>query len=379
MDKNERKYKQILSKDTGIPAQVKKQAALTYSIIISENNENETIREFCKMRKHHNRRFILLAAALTLAFGTTALAAVKHWGLTDFFAKSGKELPQQASSLIETEINQENAENAFVNFKIREAICDNKSIYVVLEARPVNPDKYLLLAMDAYYNDPAANMGIEVKNGETLVEYAKETNREMLYVSPSLSDNGTLLLTSADYTTEEDGTVVFILKGNNIATTENMNLTCNTIVNTIDQNGNYGEAIKDSFNFQLSNKSSEVTACYLTANPIVVEDTGVIIDKIEISQTELGIYTELTFHIAPDATDDMTALAKDGLWFEYLDDSGEAWESGLSGIGKLEEISDGVFVQKNNFEERELPDTITVRGFDCWNKTRFGSMTLNKE
>lgn len=373
MDRNEKKYIEILSKEAEIPGKVKKQANQAYSIILSGLNEKTGAKELSNRKSYHKKRYILLAAAIILSFGTTVFAAARHWGLSDFFARYGNTLPQQAAPLIETVVQQNSNENTLINFKVREAVCDNQRIYVVLEAKPVHPDNYLLIAMDACYDDPAANMGIETKKGETLKDYARETGRQMLYVSPSLSNNGTYILSSADYTTEEDGTVVFILKGDNISATDNLTLTCNTTVNTIDMEGNYGEAVKASFDFQLTNKSSEKSECYQPMSTDTVEDTGVVVDKIEVSKTELGIYTELTYHAVSEGS------VKDGLWFEYLDDNGKVWEHGLAGVGSVEEISDGIYVQKNDFTERELPEAITIRGFDCWEKTRFGSVTLNKE
>lgn len=377
MKKRERNYIHIFTQNFELPLQVKRQADLAYSLI-KTNNVTSDVKEFSPKNYHYKKRVVLFAAVLTLVIGTTAYASIRHWGLNDFFAKSGKELTEEASTLIEKDVVQTNTETDLVNFKVREAICDIETICVVLEAKPVNSDQYLLLALDASYKDPVTNMGIEAKDGKTIVEYARETNREMLSVNPSLRNNGEYLPCSADYTTEEDGTVVFILKVANTNKAETITLSCNTAVYPIDLNGNAGETIKDSFDFQLYNKSTEVINVYQMTNPTTVEDAGVIVDKIEISSTELGLYTELTFHIAPEASNDMIALANDGLWFEYLDESGVTWQSGLSGIGSIDEVSDGVFVQKNNFSLQDLPDTITVRAFDCWSKTRFGEVTLNK-
>ncbi len=377
LNKRDRKYVHIFTQNSEVPMQVKKQADLAYSLI-KTNKVSADLKEYNPTNYHYKKRVLLFAAILTLVIGTTAYASISHWGLNDFFAKSGKELTEQASTLNDKDVVQVNTENALVNFKVREAICDNESIYVVLEAKSINSEKFLLLPLDTSYKDPVINMGIEAKDGETIVEYSREANREMLSVNPSLSDNGEYITYSADYTTEEDGTVVFILKGTNTNKAENIMLTCNTVVYSIDLNGNYGESVRDSFDFQLINKSTEVINMYQMSDPTAVEGTGVIVDKVEISQTELGLYTELTFHLAPEASNDMIEIAKDSLWFEYLDDNGIFWENGLSGIGSIEEISEGVYVQKNNFSLQDLPDTITVSAFDYRSKTRFGEVTLSK-
>ncbi len=378
MDKNDKKYIQILSKETEIPMHIKTQANMAYSKILAASRESIQVKEHTTKRLFYRNRFAILAAAFVMVFGTTAFAAVRYWGLSDFFAVSGKEIPKEAIPLIETDVQQDALQNDLIHFKVREAICDNKAVYVVIEARPANTEQYLLVPMDAYYTDPVLTLGLDADDGETISQYAARNNKQMLYVNASLSNNGTYITHSADFTTEEDGTVAFILKGDNISSIDDMTLTCDTTVYPIDLNGKNGEATKGSFDFKLSNKSTEEKVSYQQANPTIVENTGVIVDKIEICKSELGVYTELTFHIAPDATKDQIELAKSGLWFEYLDKEGNRWESGLSGIGTIEEINDGVFVQKNNFNNRAIPDTITIRAYDCWEKDRYGTVILYK-
>jgi hypothetical protein len=331
------------------------------------------------MRKFHKKRFVLLIAVIVMVFGTTAFAPVRTWGLPDFFERTGSKLPNMAEKLVQTDIEQVADDTADVDFKVREAVCDGQKIYVVLEVKPANAEKYLLLTTDVNSNDPVTNLGITTGKNGTIAEYAAENKKEMLYVNTALSNNGTSIPGSVDFTTEEDGTLVIMYKVNNTFHSKNLKITCNTSVSTVDQAGQYGEAVQGSFDFQLTDESSESTVSYSQTEALAVDDTGVIVDKIELSTTELGIYTELTFHVAPNATPEQINLAKDGLWFEYLDVDGNRWESGLDGTDTIEKVSDGVYVQKNSFKTNEVPDKITVRGYDCWEKTRFGSITLEKK
>ena len=371
------KNKKILSEESNIPDVVSIQAKAVFSKILSEEKEKNREKEYITMRKFHKKRFVLLVAAIVMVAGTTAFAAVKTWGLPDFFSRTGNELPNAAEKLVQTDIEQETDDTADVNFKVREAVCDGQKIYVVLEAKPVDTEKYLLLTMDVNSSDSVANLGITTDKYETITEYALENRKEMIYVNAGLSNNGTNIPGSVDFTTEEDGTLVIMYKADNTFNSKNLKITCNTSVSTVDQAGHYGKAVKGAFDFQLTDESSESTVSYNQTEALAV--AGVIVDKIELSKTELGIYTELTFHIAPDATPEQINLAKDGLWFEYLDAGGKRWESGLDGSDTIEKVSDGVYVQKNSFKTKEIPGEITVRGYDCWEKTRFGSITLEKE
>ncbi len=373
------KYKNIMLEDSNVPDVVRVQAKAVFTKILSEENKKIGEKEFITMRKFHKKRFVLVFATILMIFSTTAFATVRILGLPDFFARTGNELTNEAEKLVQTNIEQEADDIANVDFKVREAVCDQQKIYVVLEAKPVNAERYLLLTMDAYINDPVANLGITTGKSGTIAEYAAENKKEMLYVNAGLSNNGTYIPGSVDFTTEEDGTLVIMYKLDNTFNNKNLKITCDTSVSTVDQAGQYGETIKGSFDFNLTDESSESTVSYNQTEALSVDDTGVIVDKIELSKTELGIYTELTFHLAPNATPEQINLAKDGLWFEYLDAEGNRWEGGLDGSDTIEKMDNGIFVQKNSFITIEVPDKIVVRGFNCWDKTRFGSITLEKE
>lgn len=372
------KYKKILSEESNIPEVVRSQAKIVFSKIRSEEKNKIAEREYSIMRKSSKKRVVLLVAIIAMVFSTTVYAAVRTWGLPEFFARSGGELPEGAKKLVQTELQQEAQGMAGVEFKVREAVCDKQKIYVVLEAKPANAKKYLLLTMDATSNEPISNLGITTDKEQTIAEFAAENKKEMLYVNASFQNQGTYIPCSADYVTEEDGTLVLMYKMDNTFSDANLKLTCNTSVIAINQAGEFGEEVKDSFDFQLSDKSTESSVSYSQKGTLAVEGTGVVVDKIELSKTEIGIYTELTFHIAKNATPEQISLAGDGLWFEYLDTAGNVWEGGLSGTDTIEMVSDGVYVQKNNFKMKEVPDKITIRGFDCWEKTRFGVITLVK-
>lgn len=372
------KYKKILSEESTIPEAVSSRTKMVFSRIRSEEKNNIEEREYMIMRKSSKKRFVLLVAIIAMIFSTTVYAAVRTWGLSDFFARSGDELPKEAKELVQTDIEQDAHGMAGVDFKVREAVSDKQKIYVVLEVKPADAKKYLLLTMDSTSNESISNLGITTDKDETIAEYAAENKKDMLYVNASFQNQGTYIPCSADYVTEEDGTLVLMYKMDNTFPDANLKLTCKTSVIPVDPAGEFGEEVKDSFDFQLSDKSTESSVSYSQKGTLAVEGTGVVVDKIELSKTELGIYTELTFHISKSATPEQISLAKDGLWFEYLDSDGNGWESGLNGTDSIEMVSEGVYVQKNNFKMTDIPDKITVRGFDCWEKTKFGVITLEK-
>jgi hypothetical protein len=134
-----------------------------------------------------------------------------------------------------------------------------------------------------------------------------------------------------------------------------------------------------SLPFTLKSASAGDVNVYKQQQPSIVEGTGVRVERVELKRTALDIYAELYYTIDPSATKEEKALAADGLWFEYLDADGNRLADGLRGTGSIEETGDGGFVQKTSLASIEtLPSSVTVRAFDCWEKARYGSITLDK-
>jgi hypothetical protein len=75
-----------------------------------------------------------------------------------------------------------------------------------------------------------------------------------------------------------------------------------------------------------------------------------------------------------------------GLWFEYLDDKGQQIQMGTSSEGSIDGValpdgtkSDTQFVQTESLDLMDMPDSLTVRGYDCMEKTRFGQYTFTAD
>lgn len=322
----------------------------------------------------------LLIAACILLFATTAYAAATHFGVLAFFQKSGKQVPKEAQSLIETNVPQRTADTEYVKFSVREAVCDSGQFYVVVEARPTDAKKYLLMGTDVCPDDPVSNEGITDAAG-SFRELAKRDGKQMLNINAMIRQNETPVDGSMDYVLETDGTFVMMLSGKMEGGTGPQTLECDTVVAPYDENGELAAADmrRASFPFTLTSAPADDAAVYMQETPAVVKDTGVVVETVKLTQSKLETWAELTFSIDTSATKEEKALAADGLWFEYIDQNGKRLADGLAGSGSVENLGGGRFVQKTSLAAMNgLPDTITVRAYDCWDKTRYGTAILKK-
>ena len=323
----------------------------------------------------------VLVATLLLLLGTTAYAAALHFGVISFFDRRGKQLPENAQCIIQTAVPQETPNAALVAFSVREAVYDAEQFYVVVEARPVDADKYLLLCMDAMPDDPAGNMGIE-DTDDTLKELAAQQGKALLQVGAGIFIGDQYVMDTADYVTEADGTVVMMLSGKGTGSVGEQQFTCKTTVTRYDEKGSIlmDSVEHASFPFTLKAASAGDMTVYKQQQPSIVEGTGVKVERVEFKRTALDIYAELYYTIDTSATKEEKALVADGLWFEYLDENGNRLADGLTGTGSIEATGNGSFVQKTSLASVEtLPSSIVIRAYDCWEKTRYGSITLDKQ
>ena len=346
-------------------------------IALSRVKERESTRHTpVKRSKLH----AVLIAACLLLLATTAYAAAVHFGVVSFFERRGKQLPDNAAGMLETAVPQKTPDNALVTFSVREAVYSAEQFYVVLEARPTKADGFLLLCMDAMPDDPAGNMGIPDTNA-TLKELAAQQGKKLLHVGAGIFLDEHHVTQTADFLTESDGTVVMMLSGIGPGNAGKQQFTCKTSVIPYDAEGRMlmDDEEKSSFPFTLEAPALNDPIIYRQQQPAAVEGTGVMVERVEWKETALEIYAELYFTIDPSATAEQRALASDTLWFEYLDANGNRLADGITGIGSIEQTEDGGFVQKTSLAAMDtLPAAITVRAYDFSEKTRFGSVTLEK-
>ncbi len=323
---------------------------------------------------------VLAISMIILLMAAVAYAAATQWGLNSFNQK----MPPEAQGALQTNLPQTGGEEADVRVKVREVLYDGQQLHVIVEVRPKEPDKVLLMAFDSVPEDVVLNGGPVYANDQrTYAQVAKEEGRRLMNVNFHIEEAEEQ---AADSVLEEDGTLVAYLSSPLHVQGASIPLTCGYVIQKYDQGKPLPpeQSIRGKIGFDVTASTNKKTHLY--SGPIAIEKTGVTVDKIMLTQTDAGVYAELTFSVLPEASKAEKELAENGLWFEYLDEKGQRIGGGTTGRGGIDRLtladgtkSDTAFVQTESLDLLTLPDSLTVRGYDRWEQTRFGQHTFAAE
>jgi len=372
------KIKKILREEVIMGEGTKNKLESSYDMI--RNCEEKT----AEKKKIHSFRYgkIAAAAGLALVIGSTALAAADRWELIDFFQlRYGVEVPEKAVDLVETDISQGEVGGKmsdYITSKVTEALCDKNSAHIQTEIKPVNAEKYLLVPSYVLAEEPVWNLNMKGVDKATekmsIADYAKKGKKEILYVNVDISPDAQS--ESASYSIDnimlKDGTLVFQITTDNMKKTESMEWSCETIL-TVEGK----DTMREKFPFTIHDESTSNVTTFVPNKKAQLGNTGMILDKIELEKTELGIYTKFYYHYLKNTSVDIEEV-EDGIVFELCDKDGKVWKNGLDGGGSSSTLDDGSYMCERNYKSIDIPDTIYVKVFDCWSKDVYGIMEVKK-
>ena len=90
---------------------------------------------------------VLAISMVILLMAAAAYAAATQWGLFSFMEyRFGQKMPPEAQNALQTNVPQTGGEEVDVTIKVREALYDGQQLHVIVEVRPKEPDKVLLMA-----------------------------------------------------------------------------------------------------------------------------------------------------------------------------------------------------------------------------------------
>lgn len=182
--------------------------------------------------------------------------------------------------------------NQFADYTIKEALCDDEIIYIIVEAKPKS-EEYLLLPQDCIEEDDAgAYMNLAEAAGQTIQEYADSKGQQIVRSSVALFEGEELCSCSLDEQHLEDGTVYYCITGTNNSETENVILNCVGLAYT----KGMSVAERAENECTLFNRNNSVSTKHQMAEESLETERGIVVESIEISETELGLYAEFTYH-----------------------------------------------------------------------------------
>ncbi|MDE6567399.1 MAG: DUF4179 domain-containing protein [Lachnospiraceae bacterium] len=377
MDTFQKEIKQILDEETPVPKVVQRKAEEAFMKI-----QNQEIGPVKKSKFRWSAVKVAASFAVALVLCTTAMAATGHFSLLSAFHQESPEVQKRASELRDQDVKQTDTENEkisqWVNFRIREAICDKNKVRVLVEASPAKADRYLLVPSN-YDIDTSVieNLHIqgEKETEQTIAEYAAAHGKECIYVDAFLKE--VPIVVEGEHYTEADGTFLMAMNFENSQKNKKLSYQCEVNACPVKEFKDYSDMIKDTFAFTLTDQTDLETVIYQPVEDTPVQGTKLVVDEVTFEKSDLEMICHVKFHYTGKAK----ALQKDkddDICFYLLDSKGNIVESGGDGNTQTEE--DGVtMVQSWTYSLKDLPDTLTFQAKDVMTKKVYGKVSVQRK
>ena len=346
----------------------------------------------------------LLALILLLAIAPCALPAYAEEALPPLSGLSLYEPDaEEDTAILATEPPQEDGTGELADFQLREAVYDEEYAYLVVD---VTPKQELLLIAPGYGpEDPMHLLMGDSANSLTIGEYAEQNDLQMAYVtiSSALDALGEEFIRSIDCHWEEDGTLVLMLtctvseqEGSAFASTLQCSVTPLIPAASKEDAILYGyyeenadEPTYASTGYVTDEENQQETELAFTLDDANRHNTlassqsaeypscGVRVDSVRLTASPMALYYEIHFTVTDEAA---YAATEDGVWFEFLDANGNALPDGATRGAEVQPQADGSLVQSGSLAAREeLPETVTLRAYNCWTQERYENHELTLE
>lgn len=395
MDMTDQKIKQILKQETEIPERIERQVLCTLDQIAAgtqrrSERENKPFRSKMQYVKAAAAALVLLAGV-----GTSAYAAGKYFGLLDFLSGWGmtaigtgdagaarlEETEREQSGGTETGavvskgVEQISFSNDHVNYTVREAVCDENLLYMVVEAVPKDKEKYLLIPEDCMEEDSVAYLGMDSVTEGTVGAYAETLGKELLRSSVGLFREGELVSCTLDSKQTEDGTVYYCITGTNQYGSGNIDLTCvGTAVEAGMQVADRAEA-----ECTVVNNSFSIRKTYRVKSDAMENETGIVLEEIDITETELGLYAKFYYH----GSDETAEKMMENCGLELADAHGEKLVSmpyyAGSGIEFFDEKDGMGLSEMRAYQKTDLTQGSFVTVYDYEADVTYGPYEIGEE
>lgn len=372
MSQLEERIQDILREEAELPEVVCDKAGQAFLHIQQRKAESKQ-----KHKGMKNMKAAVIALVIILSVGTPVAAAVKHFGLLDYFNQRDENLPEEAVEMIVDDVEQgemTNEEDTLVNFRIREYLYDIMQVYLVIEAKPTD-ERYMLIPQWSVESDPVEDLNIDGVSGMSIGEYAKLQGKELLYANANVDVGG--ISQSYDCRMEKDGTMIFIISGDNGSTLTQREFVCNTQVYPLDATEET-DIIRDSFTFQMETTGTQKELSYVLTDTTAAKELGIIIDEVVVIETDLLLHVEFLYHYGEDISEEQRKKNED-IHFEVLRENGEELEMSLDGGGWIQMQDDGSFKDVHSYKKQDLPKEITIQLRDVIEKETIGRIKMVKE
>lgn len=321
------------------------------------------------------KKFTFRAAALTFAL-LIALCAVAYaltggWGVGDYLQnRYGRDIPEGFVSDY-TQSCTQTVDG--VTFTIRDAYIDHNDLCAIVTVAQEDGGDAVFLMADLSPSDQMSNLYLDGReDARTIAQYAEETGVPVREVNVWFDQEDAYLGGGMDVWREEDGTTAAALTIPGIS----MQNGGAALIWRVQVLGDNGEATRGDVEILLP-AVTQTKKVMDIGKP--VEGLNLTLDQITLYTGALGTRAEIAFSVPETVTEEERAYVGDCVWFELIDPAtGERVPEGASLTGCVTATGDSSYLQTgDSISASWQGDTLILRAYDCWEKTRFGSVEVS--
>lgn len=333
----------------------------------------QKIREGRTMKRFTMRTGLVLAIILLLTIGTVCAASM-GMNIGAYFAErfgGRQEVPQGFDSGFDTPVT---LTAAGVTFTMEDAYLNGRTLIAVARLECQEGGRAAFLGPMVSPDDPYDSLllhGTETANGATIAQRC-----DRLYeVDAMFRQNGRALDGVLDVWMNEDGTGGMMLQSENVL--REGEEACVTWQVSVLPTGE--GAAPERRQTELRVRAEAQKEWDVPVNRRVA-GLPLQVDSLHIREGRLGKQVDILFSVLPETSEaDSAALEAANCWFELLDpETLERLPTGISLTAGIEADESGLRFRQTGetISPAYAGDTIVLRAYDAWEKTRFGMVEV---
>ncbi len=323
------------------------------------------------------RRFLPILAFVVLMLAVSALALNGFGLLQTLTGRLRTFLQPDAYTLVQHTVTQSGGMLSSATFTVEEVIYDGRQVYALIRVHANDPAKILLMDSNA---EPSWGMDwwkhFNTEEGQTFSNKAFESNRDILQVNISSSlESLPYMEINATEITYDGEDILYTLSlsadGSRDAAPELFISAYNVYREDLphDQRLETGTL---KFNVTLT----DVRTVFRADTPIDLPLAGLTVESIALEQTPIATYLTTQYRLKESATDKQIINMQDGIWINWLDESGKPYPEGNSQSG-LTPIGEGGMELVTAYRAFEtVPKSIALEFYNGMTKERFDTLNI---
>lgn len=321
-------------------------------------------------------RMAILVLALLLAATGMVCAASMGWNIGDYFdnvyESNSVNAPEGFNSGFAQNLSQRVGD---VVFTLRDAYVDDTSLNAIVAFARTDGKPALFLAADLGLDDTMENLMRDGRTAEgTIGQYAAD-NGLPVYRVGTWFEQGSRADGCMDIWMEPDGTTAVYVGATEVEARDGA-AAFTWHVQVMDEQR--GEKASDALEITL--EAEPVKAWEIAVNQRV-EGLPLRVDTLYLREGRMGLHVDIAFSIIPgEATEAELALIREGIWLEIIDpETGNRLPGGATTGGGMDvtNAEETAFLQTGDSLSTDFTgDTLSLRAYDCWEKTRYGTIQV---